>query len=272
MPVNFEMDECFFPDIRYVVFRRCTPAWRMAPQKLRIFDITYVIKGNARYTIDGKDYELSPGSLLCLPPGTSRKAITYSENLMHCFSINFYMKRPPKEGGNITQLPLPFVSSIGCRNDLISLFHEITSIWVDKYPGYHIKTAGVFLLILHRILELMVYNFDFSGGDYRLRKIANYITKHYSEKISVKKMASMVKLDTAYVGKLFKREMGVSLRQYLIRTRIRNAENMLRSGEYSHINIVAELCGYSDMYQFSRQFKAIMGFSPSQCMPKRDTL
>jgi AraC-like DNA-binding protein len=270
MAVNFEMDESFFPDIQYVVFRRCTPAWHMPLQELIVFDITYVIKGNAQYFINDKKYELSPGTILCLPPGVSRKGITYPDRLMQCFSVNFNLKRGGGGGGNIPRLPLSFVNSIGCHNDLISLFYELSGIWLDKFPGYHIKAAGVFLLILHRILELVLYNFDSTAGDYRLRKITRHITKYYSEKISVKKMASMVKLDAAYLGKLFKHEMGISLKQYLMKTRIRNAENMLRSGEYSHISIVAEQCGYSDVYQFSKQFKAVMGFPPSKCMPKRD--
>jgi YesN/AraC family two-component response regulator len=83
-------------------------------------------------------------------------------------------------------------------------------------------------------------------------------------------MASMVKLDAAYLGKLFKSEMGVSIKQYLMKTRIKNAELMLRNGEYRNIGMVAEHCGYVDPYQFSKQFKAIMGFPPSKCIPKHD--
>ena len=82
----------------------------------------------------------------------------------------------------------------------------------------------------------------------------------------------MVGLDTSYLGVLFKRETGDSLNQYLMKTRIRNAENILRSGEHSKIEVgkVAVQCGYDDIYYFSKQFKTMMGIPPSKYIPKWD--
>jgi AraC-like DNA-binding protein len=188
---------------------------------------------------------------------------------MHCFSVNFKLK---KHTGGDEKLPLPVLSHIGCRNDLISYFHELCYTWLDRQPGYGMKINGIFLLILHRILELTLYNTDFAAGDYRIKKITRYIAKHFAEKITVKKMAEMVGLETTYLGALFKRETGDSLNQYLMKTRIRNAENILRSSEHSKIEIgkVAVQCGYEDIYYFSKQFKAMMGIPPSKYIPKRD--
>jgi AraC-like DNA-binding protein len=231
-------------------------------------DITYIIKGNAQYIIDETTYNLGPGDLLYLPAGCVRSAITYPDRLMQCFSVNFNLKS--LEGGGAVNLPLPTVTHLGHRNDLISYFHELAFTWTDQYPGYTLKTTGIFLLILSRLLELAVYNIDSEAGDYRIRKVTRYITKHYAENLSVKKMAALAGLDSDYFGALFKRETGNTLNQYLIKTRIRNAENMLRSGEYSQIGKVAEQCGYADVYYFSKQFKAVMGIPPSKCIPKRD--
>jgi mannose-6-phosphate isomerase-like protein (cupin superfamily) len=91
MLINVEPEEHFYPALDYVVFRRCTPDWRMPPQKLKVFDITYVIKGNAEYTIDDEKHTLSPGMILCLPPGTYRKGVTFDGCPMHCFSVNFHL-------------------------------------------------------------------------------------------------------------------------------------------------------------------------------------
>jgi AraC-like DNA-binding protein len=264
-----KFDDKFTPDIGYVVFRKCTSSWHMYEHIFTGNDITYIIKGKALYTINGVDHELSAGDLLYLPPGTLRKATTFPDQLMHCFSINFKLKT--LRGGE-TKLPLPVLSHIGCRNDLISHFHELCYTWLDRQPGYIMKASGIFLLILHRILELTLYDYDSSAGDYRVKKITRYITKHFTEKITVKKMAEMVGLETSYLGVLFKRETGDSLNQYLMKTRIRNAENILRSGEHSKIEIgkVAVQCGYEDIYYFSKQFKAMMGIPPSKYIPKRD--
>jgi AraC-like DNA-binding protein len=261
------MEDVFAPLIEYVVFRKCTPAWRIYEHEFPLCDITYVIKGGAKYRINGEDYDLSAGDLLYLPTGSVRAGFTYPDRLMHCFSVNFTLKKI--EGGTIS-LPLPTVSHIGCKNELIGFFHELAHIWMDQDPGYKIRAGGVFLLIIYQLLEYTIFNAGSSGGDYRIKKILRYITRHYFEKITVKKMADMAGLDTAYFGQLFRHETGETMSRYLKKTRIKNAENMLRSGEYLHIGAVAEQCGYPDVYHFSKQFKAVTGIPPSQYMPKKD--
>jgi AraC-like DNA-binding protein len=260
-----DIEYSIMPDIKYVIFRKCTPSWSMPEQVVAAWNLSYLIAGDARYTIDGKVHSVTAGDLLCLSPGTIRAGVTFPDRLMHCFSVDFELKRA---SGEITSLPFPIVSHIGCKKEIIHLFHELTFSWLDQQPGYTMKIRGFLLLILNLFFELSVYNIDSSSGDFRIKNLARYIAKHYSEKLSVEKMAAMVDLNTVYFGALFKRETGLTMKQYIAKTRIRNAENLLRSGEYK-VGEVAERCGYSDIYHFYKQFKTIMGVAPSQCIPKK---
>lgn len=259
------IDEDITPHIDYAVFRKCTPAWEMAEQKFNRCDITYVVHGNALYRINGVEYEVSEGSLLYVSRGSIRAGVTFPERLMHCFSVNFLLKT---RGNRDAALPFPVVSPIGRQDDLIHLFHELTFTWIDKHPGYRIKCRGLFLQILHRLLELIIYKTDSLAGDSRINKIIRYITVHYSERLSVKLMADMVGLNPAYFGALFRRETGLSFSRYLVQTRVKNAENMLASGEYK-VADVAEACGFADVSHFYKQFKGIRGFPPSHSLPKK---
>jgi AraC-like DNA-binding protein len=47
---------------------------------------------------------------------------------------------------------------------------------------------------------------------------------------------------------LFKRETGMSIHQYINKVRTRNAENMLKSGNYK-VEEIAEHCGLSDVFR-----------------------
>lgn len=259
------MHEFFTPDISYIIFRKCSPSWRMYRHKFPYSDITYVIQGNARYTINGVDYELSPGDMLCLPENSVREGITFSDRPMHCFSIDFRLR---DEKGEPVKLPFPVVSRIGNKQDIISMLHTLYYTWSHRQTGYLLKVHGLFLLILHRFYELIVSNVDSSAGDFRVKKVIRHIAEHYAEKPSVKKMAQLTGLNTSYFGTLFKRETGLSLNQYIIKVRIKNAENFLISGEYK-VEEVAALCGFSDVNHFYRHFKVIMGFPPSHCLPNR---
>jgi AraC-like DNA-binding protein len=253
------------PRIDYVVYRKCTPAWNIYEQELKSWDFTYVIQGNARYTIDGESYMLAPGDLLCLPSGTVRKAVTWPGRLMHCFSVDFQLK---DFKGRPAYLPFPVLSHLGLKDDIIRIFHELCFTWLEKQPGYAIKAAGHLLLILSRFYELIMYNTDSVSGDSRINKLITYIAAHYSEKITLKKMAEMLGLNCHYLGTLFKSGMGCTFNQYLIRTRIKHAENMLKSGEFT-VQEAADIVGFSDSFYFYKKFKSIMGFPPSHCIPKR---
>jgi len=114
-----KVSDDFVPKIFYSVFRKCQPKWRLRPHFVDHYDITYIIKGNARYTINGKEHELSQGDLVCLTEGVEKAAVTYPKNLMHCFSVNFDSLFPSFK---YPAPPFPMVSNIGIRQDLIDLF------------------------------------------------------------------------------------------------------------------------------------------------------
>ncbi|GHU77129.1 hypothetical protein FACS189461_5360 [Spirochaetia bacterium] len=267
-----EAEYRMIPEITYVVFRKCSPGWVLPRNILPNHDITYVISGNASYTIRGKRYEVGPGDLLCVPPGSLREAFTSPDRLMSCFAVDFNLNNPDKKE---MSLPFPLLSRIGKDKGLIRLFTELNYDWLERQPGYLLKIHGLLLMILHRLFELLVYKTGgaangTAGGsadDSRIKKTIRYIAAHYPEKITVKTMASMTGLQTNYFNALFKQKTGLSMHQYLIRTRIRNAYNILLSGEYKVADI-ADRCGYSDVFHFYKQFKLIMGVSPSQCLRK----
>jgi ethanolamine utilization protein EutQ (cupin superfamily) len=83
------VNEDFVPKIFYCGFRKCEPEWRLHQHSVENYDITYIVKGGASYTIDGKTYELGAGDLVFLSEGSERQAFTYPKNLMHCYFVNF---------------------------------------------------------------------------------------------------------------------------------------------------------------------------------------
>ena len=258
----------FVPKIFYCALKKCSPYWRIQPQPVDKYDITYIIKGNARYTIDRKIYELGPGDLICLAEGVEIEAVTYPKNPMHCFSVNFNSlyaaatRDPP--------FSFPMIKNIGIRKELVELFREMALSWSNKQDGYIIKTRALLMLILHRLNEILVYRNDNISGDYRINKITRFIATHYSDKITVKDLAELVNLNKAYLGRMFKKQTGISIDQYITKIRIQNAENMLQSGDYK-VHEVAEQCGFSDVFHFYKLFRATRGFSPSRCKPNKKT-
>ena len=257
----------FVPHIACHVYRKCNPDWHIQRYTASDFDITYVIKGSARYTINGESYELKAGDLLCLSKGdVIREAVTHPHNLMQCYTIRFTEKYPMPGVARDTLFPL--VNHVGLRQDIVDLFRELTFRWSERQNGYIMKTQALLMLILCRLAEIILYDTNSAPGDFRVNKIIRYISMYYSEKLTVKKLARQVHLASDYFGQLFKRETGMMVHQYITQIRIQKAENMLQSGNYK-IYEVAENCGFSDTFHFYKSFKALRGFPPSRCIPKK---
>lgn len=94
---------------------------------------------------------------------------------------------------------------------------------------------------------------DFSKPDFALDKAIREMPFHYD-----------------YLRKLFKKEVGVTPLEYLIRVRMKKAETILSamSGDYS-VAEIARLCGYDDALYFSRVFKKSFGCSPTAFAKRR---
>ena len=86
---------------------------------------------------------------------------------------------------------------------------------------------------------------------------------------SIKDCLKKMPLNYDYIRKLFKKEIGVSPSEYLLKERMALAGLLLSSGisnRFSHYSIsqIAEACGYSEPLYFSRVFKKYYGVSPSE--------
>jgi AraC-like DNA-binding protein len=258
-------------DISYYNHRIFTPNWGIVERVTDFVDVTYVISGHAEYVVNGVCYNVSAGDLICVPKGCRESASADSGNIIDCYSVN----------GNIftlsgKEIGLPFktVTHVGVRQDIVALYQELTAAWLLRDPGYKAKARAVYMLILQRFYQLICHSGYQCNFDRRIKRVLQHVIGHYNEDLSVAEMAKMVKLSPLYFGNFFKSETGQTFRQYLTLIRLNQAENMLYSGIY-RVGEVAEECGFSDIYYFSKVFKEHFGVSPSEVIksakPKTDS-
>ncbi len=99
--------------------------------------------------------------------------------------------------------------------------------------------------------------------------VEEYITSHISDsELMVSDIADKLFLNKDYVNRVFKREKGVSVSQFLIQERMKLAGLLLEDSKID-VNLVAEKVGYSNYPYFSSSFKRYYGCSPSQYQKDR---
>lgn len=119
--------------------------------------------------------------------------------------------------------------------------------------------------------------FDFTGRMRNLKteqiyskpicQCLDYIYDYLHTPIRLQELADYVKLHPAYLSSLFKKQVGVSISEYIRTLRIDAAKNMLRYSEYTPIEIGNYLCFSSHSY-FIHTFKQETGLTPRQYQQK----
>ncbi len=249
-------------DMEYYNHRICTPSWVIEDRQNSFIDVTYVVSGEAEYTVNGVCHIVRAGDLVCVQKGCRESAFVNPDNLMDCYSVNgdvFDMT------GREIALPFDIVSHIGIRQDIIALYQELNAAWLLRDPGYMVKSRAIYMLILLRYYQLIWHRGYQSNYDKRIKKVLQHVIDHYKDSLSVVKMAEMVNLSPLYFGNFFKNETGQTFRQYLTLIRLNQAENMLSSGMYK-VSEVAEECGFSDIFYFSKVYKEHFGITPSEVL------
>ena len=79
--------------------------------------------------------------------------------------------------------------------------------------------------------------------------------------IRIDEIAHDLNLNREYLSRCFKREMGLSIQEYLIRTCLNKACELLKKG--ISIQKVSNLDGYNDQFAFSKIYKKYIGICPS---------
>lgn len=91
----------------------------------------------------------------------------------------------------------------------------------------------------------------------------NYIYDHLHTRITLETLASVTNLSAPYLSRLFKKETGSSVSEYILNKKLETAKSMLASSDYPIAEISASLAFPSQSY-FTNVLKKDCGLTPKQ--------
>jgi len=247
------------PSVEYFNNRHSTADWRIEQDRTDFIDLTYIIRGQATYYVDKQKIVVEEGDLLCIPVGSQRSAKSDNPADFECFAVNFTLHA---DTGEEIAVPLPLISNVGIHRDVISHFLKINEDWLTRHQGYSMRIRAHLMLILQRFLAMLVYDSNHYQFDPRVKQAIRFLTEKYAEHLTISQVAEVVSLNPVYFGALFKKETQTTFRDYLNSIRLNHAEDMLRTGKWN-VTEVAQNCGFTDVFYFSRLFKKYKGIPPS---------
>lgn len=94
-----------------------------------------------------------------------------------------------------------------------------------------------------------------------IAKVMEYVRQHPEEELGRDQLAATVYLNPAYLSRLFRKETGQSLTEYILDVKMAHAKQLLENSNLK-VGSVAEAIGYTHFSYFAKIFKKVTGLSP----------
>lgn len=223
----------------------------------KIYILFYVVEGRGLLRYNGKEYELSQeDSFMVFPecdyalecdyfsPWELRYIEFHGLDISWILSLTAFSVTTPVAPKISGLAPLYNIPCGDMTSDFLSIrthamLYYLFSYYIEHFP-YALKLSN---------------NYVEAARDYIL---ANYVEPDCTPKA----VCEFVKLDRTYLYKLFKKETGFSVGEYIIRYRVERASMMLKRSDMSIKNIAIAV-GFMDQLYFSKIFKKYMHMSPT---------
>ncbi len=234
-------------------------------KSLKSYLFLIVINGTGKISYKNQDYIVKKGECVFLDctNGYSHESIDDSWTLkwVHFYGENMQgiYEKYIQRGGKPCFKSKNFVEYDSLLDDIYSL--AASDINVRDMKLYERLVSLVTMIMSDGFENDLQQTGETSARN--LMPLKKYIDEHYNEKITLDFLAEKFYINKYYLTRLFKKQYGNSIVNYILQVRITHAKQLLRFTDMS-IEYISEECGFSDTNYFSRAFRKIEGISPAK--------
>ncbi|MFD2610955.1 AraC family transcriptional regulator [Paenibacillus gansuensis] len=255
------------------------------PRTIPDYQLFYVITGKALVKIGSREYTISSGECAYYGPGAPHQLVMLEHTAFYSLHYvwNSSSSLPVHPAHNIVERNLAALALAGkIEPDFVELppFAPVSLPAVINLPGlepyfvrmvkaYEGELPGHGLLLRGLLSEMLVHVVQgLAGLDRPLAQhprigAALYAMQERPElNWTVSELAGLCGYHPVHFAKLFKEEVGLLPKQYVIQQRMKLAKTSLLRGEKTAG--IAERLGFASVHHFSRQFKQFTGLTPLQ--------
>lgn len=227
-------------------------------------EIIYLVRGNFTLKSDNNIFNVSDGDIIVFNPFEVHESVLLSpENEYFVFIVPPEFLQCCQEGQTLLFESI-IKNSNECKNAI-------------KKAAEHSESSNensAFLLNSEIFRFLFFAAKDFScikskpaeyieKNKHMVEDIKNRISYCYAEPINIELLASAFFVSVSHLQHTFKQQTGMSIIDYINKTRIENSKRLLRETQL-HVSVIAEKVGIADYNYFSRVFRKYEGISPTQ--------
>lgn len=227
--------------------------------KIGFYHLTFILEGNFSYYVNGKEYVLEKNDAILLPSGVLRQRSAIPDKI-HFVILNYYPKKENELKSTVffknavNQSILNLLNACPCN---FFRSHEPGS----EPPKQSVKTQTILQNIFNCILIELFDSLNHEIKNPHINNALEFIKENITEPITLDDVCRAIHLSKPYTTRLFKKEMNMTVSEYINKQKLSMAKNMLATDELSLQDISSNL-GYENYCYFSKIFKKHFGVSP----------
>ena len=226
---------------------------------VREYEVEFFCEDGGVSFINGAENPIKKGCILIATPGDKRQSLLHFKAMFIHFAASDRLKEL------IGTLP-KFI-----RDCDYEKYRRLFGAICDRAPDFDdysdIADAGRLIELLYSLRKDCAVNIladtNTETTQSAVLSSVEYIKGHYSEPLNIDFLAERCHLSASYFYRIFTQVADIPPNEYIIKTRLAAAQNMLISSDAPIVEIAAR-CGFNSQSYFSFVFKERVGMSPKE--------
>ena len=243
-------------------------------------ELLYVREGNYTVTLDNENYEIGEGDLILFCSGAIHHVVTGKSER----NVYYVIKIPPSffidfaRSGEGAEYAMRFALNLkenkclwrkqelensDIKRVLDTLISEHTEKKYASEVAIKLKIMELLLTVLRSDTASKPLANDQTTG--LIYTVMSFVQERFAEDIDEKRLANDYGMSYSHFSKSFKKVTGMTFKNYLNRTRISKAQQMLFISGCS-VTEAGISCGYNSISYFIKTYRLITGSTPYKAM------
>lgn len=265
------LDRIEFDDL-YAEFRRVQGKSVDYYHWHQCLEVLYIEEGVGIVVVDNQQFTLRPGRIFIFPQGKLHKVTVensssnhYKRNILH---IDASVLASYFNAFNEFRIILENISATDAKAFVYDLansrdyIQEMLNVYEAKYHAVSnkVEVMAVLLLNLIQLFSEDAYVRTASTGKIS-SKIMRLIERDFRTRLTLKEIADSLDISQSYASRVFRKETGGTIQEYLQIRRVKYACDLLENTDLS-VAKIAEQAGFNHVTYFIRCFKELLGCAP----------
>ncbi|MBQ7324941.1 MAG: helix-turn-helix domain-containing protein [Clostridia bacterium] len=240
-------------DVSAAYFISVPDGWQHKERFLDLAELIYITEGELHLSVGGEAVSLTAGDAYLVRKYTTLSGVRPSVGACAFYTVSFYCTLAKYDTLYGKALRISSRSS-----HAQTLFNDLT-FYASKGTGESYLVDSAFSLLL----EVLYDSCTRESERVQMHGILRYINDHIASPLTVDQISEQFHYSNDYISKIFREQLGVTIKQYVIQRKLSVAKRLLTTSDIS-IKQVGQAVGFHEPMLFDKFFKYHVKMTPKK--------